>query len=306
MMRVGVVGVGAMGRNHARVLAELPEVELLGVADTNPETARIVAKQFSTTAFGTHRDLLAEKPDAVVVAVPTAVHEQVALDVVERGCHVLVEKPLADSVESGRRIIAAAERHNVTLMVGHIERFNPAVQVLKAFLDPKKLLLLEFTRVGPFPPRVKDVGVLVDLAVHDIDLALHLAEGEVTSLHALTSTAEGLKEDSAVLLLSLDTGVIVRITTNWLTPFKVRRIACAMTDAYVEADLLRRRVSTFTQSDEGAYTVRESAVPFQEPLLAEISEFLNAIAERRTPAVTGTDGLRALDIAIRAQQSGRS
>ena len=302
MIRVGVVGVGSMGRNHARVLAELPQAELIGVADSDHDRAKRVASEFSTRAFSSSSELIAQSPDAVILAVPTALHEEIALEIIEGGCHVLVEKPIAVTVESAKRIIASANQEKRVLMVGHIERFNPVVAVMKKKVRADNLLLLEFTRVGPFPPRIKDVGVLVDLAVHDIDLALYLTGSTVKSVHALASAASGPMEDSAVLLLSLDSGTIVRITTNWLTPFKIRKISCATTEGYVEADLLQRRVASYVQRDAGVYEVEEFAVPFQEPLKSEILEFLAAIEEGRSPAVTGADGLSALDIAIKAQR----
>ena len=189
-LRVAVIGVGAMGRNHARVYAEMPEVELVGIADADLATAQAVARRYGTQAYSDHIRLLDElRPDAVTVAVPTVEHLHVALECIEHGVHLLVEKPIAFTVEEGRQIIAAAEQAGVKLMVGHVERFNPAVLALKQHLAAGKLgrvFQIEAHREGPFPSRVQDVGVVIDLAVHDLDVMRYVSGCEVVRVYAET------------------------------------------------------------------------------------------------------------------------
>src|SRR5258708_26587868 len=165
VLRLGVVGGGVMGYNHARVLAEMPGVTLVGVADPDDKQADFVRRTLGCATVPDVADLLALGVDAVSVAAPTHLHRSIALTAVGKGVHVLVEKPIASSVEEGREIIAAARRAGVTLMVGHVERFNPAVQAIKEAIREEDILSIAITRVGPFPPRMSNVGVVIDLAV---------------------------------------------------------------------------------------------------------------------------------------------
>ncbi|RLF88563.1 gfo/Idh/MocA family oxidoreductase, partial [Thermococci archaeon] len=195
MLRVGVVGVGNMGRHHARIYSELSKegkVEFVGVADANLERAKEVASQFKTKAFGDYEELV-ERVDAVSIAVPTSLHRQVALEFIEHGANVLVEKPIAESIESAQEIIRAAKKNDVILMIGHVERFNPAVLKLKEILDENligKVVTLTAKRVGPLPPQIKDVGVIIDLAVHDIDVMSFLLERNVRKVYARAGSAK--------------------------------------------------------------------------------------------------------------------
>jgi UDP-N-acetylglucosamine 3-dehydrogenase len=168
-LRIGVVGVGTMGSNHARVLAGLSGVRLMGVADPDPAQRELVNRALGCPAVSDLDSLLKFGVDAVTIAAPTHLHREIALACIARGIHVLVEKPIASTVEEGHDIIRAARRADVTLMVGHVERFNPAVQAIKEAIRGENILSIAITRVGPFPPRMSNVGVVIDLAVHDID-----------------------------------------------------------------------------------------------------------------------------------------
>src|ERR1700716_3554376 len=169
-LRVGVVGAGVMGSNHARVLAGLPDTTLVGVVDPLPAHRARATELTGCRTFASLDELVAEGIDAVTIAAPTHLHHEIALACIAREIHVLVEKPIASSVEEGRDIVDAARRAGVTLMVGHVERFNPAVAAIKAAISGEDILSIAITRVGPFPPRMSNVGVVIDLAVHDIDL----------------------------------------------------------------------------------------------------------------------------------------
>jgi hypothetical protein len=299
-LRLGVVGVGVMGYNHARVLAEMPGVTLVGVADPDDKQADFVRRTLGCTTVPDIRDLLALGIDAVSIAAPTHLHRSIALAAVSRGVHVLVEKPIASSVEEGREIIAAARRAGVTLMVGHVERFNPAVQAIKEALRDEDILSIAITRVGPFPPRMSNVGVVIDLAVHDIDLISWFTESEIVEVQPQLSSAKAEREDIALLQFRTASGVLAHINTNWLTPFKARTVHVATKRKYVIGDLLTRQVTEcFGFQPDGSYSMRHLSVGHAEPLRSELSAFVAAVRTNSRPPVTGEEGVASLEIAIR-------
>ncbi|MGE3992786.1 Gfo/Idh/MocA family oxidoreductase, partial [Pseudorhodoplanes sp.] len=217
-LRVGVVGVGIMGANHARVFAGLPDVQLIGVADPNRAQRDLVTRVLGTPAVDNLDALLEMDIDAVTIAAPTHLHHEIALKCIARGLHILVEKPVASTVEEGRDIIGAARRAGVTLVVGHVERFNPAVQAIKQALAGEDILSIAITRVGPFPPRMSNVGVVIDLAVHDIDLIRWFTDSEIVEVQPQLSSAIAERGDIALLQFRTASGVLAHINTNWLTP----------------------------------------------------------------------------------------
>jgi len=303
-LRLGVVGVGVMGCNHARVLAEMPGVRLVGVADPDGKQAETVGRTLGCAAVPDIRDLLELGVDAVSIAAPTHLHRSVALAAIGRGVHVLVEKPIASSVEEGREIIAAARRAGVTLMVGHVERFNPAVQAIKEALRDEDILSIAITRVGPFPPRMSNVGVVIDLAVHDIDLISWFTESEIVEVQPQLSSAKAEREDIALLQFRTASGVLAHINTNWLTPFKARTVHVATKAKYVIGDLLTRQVTEcFGFQPDGSYSMRHLSVGHAEPLRAELSAFVTAVRTNTRPQVTGEEGVASLEIAIRCLDS---
>ena len=298
-LRVGVVGVGVMGSNHARVFAGLPGVELVGVADPDSKQADFVAKTLGCAAVATVDELLDLKLDAVTIAGPTHLHRDIALACIERGVHVLVEKPIASSVEEGNEIIAAARRAKVTLMVGHVERFNPAVEAIKEAIRGEDILSIAITRVGPFPPRMSNVGVVIDLAVHDIDLIRWFTDSDIVDVQPQVSSAVAEREDIALLQFRTASGVLAHINTNWLTPFKARTVIVATRGKYVQADLLTRQVTEcFGFQPDGSYSMRHLSVGHAEPLRAELLAFMSAVRSGEPPAVTGEQGVASLAIAI--------
>src|SRR5262249_9802748 len=226
-LQVGVVGVGVMGSNHARVFADLPGVELAGIADPDDKQREWVAGLLECPAFADVEELLAAGVDAVTIAAPTHLHQQLAISCIKRGVHVLVEKPIAPSVAEGRAIIAAAHHAGVVLMVGHVERFNPTVEAIKNAIRAEDILSIAITRVGPFPPRMSNVGVVIDLAVHDIDLIRWFTESEIVEVQPQLSNAMAEREDIALLQFRTASGVLAHINTNWLTPFKARSVTVA-------------------------------------------------------------------------------
>jgi hypothetical protein len=304
-LRIGVVGVGVMGSNHARVLAEIPGVDLVGVLDPDAGRREQVAAATGCRAFATLDELLAAGIDAATIAAPTHLHEEIALGCIGRGVHVLVEKPIASSVEEGRAIIAAARRAGVSLMVGHVERFNPTVATIKEAIRGEDILSIAITRVGPFPPRMSNVGVVIDLAVHDIDLIRWFTDSEIVDIQPQVSNAVAEREDIALLQFRTASGVLDHINTNWLTPFKARNVTIATRNKYIMADLLTFQVTEcYGFQPDGAYSMRHLSVGYAEPLRAELQAFVKAIRTGTPPAVTGEEGVASLEIAIRCLDRG--
>jgi predicted dehydrogenase len=245
-------------------------------------------------------ELLATNPDAVTIAAPTELHHSIALQCIERGIHVLVEKPIASTVEEGREIVAAARRAGVTMMVGHVERFNPAVEAIKEAVRGEQILSIGITRVGPFPPRMSKVGVVIDLAVHDIDLIRWFTDSEIVEVQPQLSSAIAEREDIALLQFRTASGVLAHINTNWLTPFKARTVTVATRAKYIMGDLLTRQVTEcFGFQPDGSYSMRHLSVGHSEPLRAELTAFTDAVRSGNPPPITGEQGVASLDIAIR-------
>lgn len=298
-VRIGVIGAGIMGQNHARVLAELPGVELAGIADPNRTQAMKVSKLLGCEAVAEHHALIELGLDAVSIAAPTHLHHQIALDCIAAGKHVLVEKPIAATVEEGRTIVGAARRAGVTLMVGHVERFNPAVEAIKKAVEGENILSIGITRVGPFPSRMSNVGVVIDLAVHDIDLIRWFTESEIAEVQSQLSSVRATREDIALLQFRTESGVLAHINTNWLTPFKARTVHVATENKYVIGDLITRQVTECSGfKPDGSYSMKHLPVSHAEPLRSELIAFVEAIRNGETPAVTGEEGVASLEIAI--------
>ena len=299
-LKIGVVGVGVMGSNHARVLSEMAGVELVGVVDPDRKQREFVAHTLGCAEFADLQALIGSGVDAVTIAAPTHLHHDLALVCIASGLHVMVEKPIAPTVEEGRAIVAAARRADVTLMIGHVERFNPAVESIKRAIKDQDILSIAITRVGPFPPRMSNVGVVIDLAVHDIDLIRWFTDSEIVEIQPQLSSAVAEREDIALLQFRTASGVLAHINTNWLTPFKARTIHVATRDKYLIGDLLTLQVTEcFGFQPDGSYSMRHLSVGYAEPLRAELRAFVDAIRDGRPPAVTGEEGVASLEVAIR-------
>src|SRR5277367_2721128 len=303
-LRIGVIGAGIMGSNHARVLAGLPDTTLVGIVDPLPEHRTRATELVGCRAFANLDDLIAEGVDAVTIAAPTHLHHEIALACIAHNVHILVEKPIASSVEEGREIVDAASRAGVALMVGHVERFNPAVAAIKQAISGEDILSIAITRVGPFPPRMSNVGVVIDLAVHDIDLIRWFTESDIVEVQPQLSSAVAEREDIALLQFRTASGVLAHINTNWLTPFKARSVTVATRDKYVMGDLLTRQVTEcFGFQPDGSYSMRHLPVGHDEPLRAELISFLHAVRTNSPPPVTGEDGVASLAVAIQCLES---
>lgn len=304
-LRVAVIGLGAMGSNHARVYGELPQAELVAVCDCDSARLERAARIDSTTVAGYtgYVQMLDEvRPDAVSVAVPTLSHYEAALACIARGVPVLVEKPLAATVDEGTRLRDAADARGTPLAVGHIERCNPAIAELKRRLDQGelgRLLQMRATRVGPFYDRQRDVGVVHDLATHDIDVMRYLSGQEVTRARAETQRGVRTEHDDAVMgVLRFDGGVTGALDVNWLTPEKRRELTVVGERGMFVADYIAQELRFFetaAAAEPSAAVVIE--IERDEPLRAELSAFLQAARGNVPPLVGADDAIAAMRVA---------
>jgi predicted dehydrogenase len=300
-VRVAVIGVGSLGQHHARILAALPEARLLAVVDHDASRAREIGARHGVPALTDHRDLDRDV-EAVTVAVPTSQHAEVASDCLLRGHAVLVEKPMAATVEQARAILAAAERAGRTLAVGHTERFNPVVRA--AVERAREARFIEAHRLGVFSDRSTDVDVVLDLMIHDLDIVLCLVRSELADLDAVGVAALTDKTDIANARLRFENGCVANLTASRISTDKVRKLRIFERDAYLSVDYARQEGLLYSlRRDPGAprpAIVREAlpVVP-EEPLQAELRAFLRRVRGEEAPVVTGAEGLAALEAAFR-------
>ena len=290
-----------MGRNHCRVLGELAGVEVCGLCDVAPQGEWVVPP------FRDYREMLDRVgPGAVIVAVPTPLHREVALECIGRGIDLLIEKPVAAGVEEGKAIAAASRAAGVKVAVGYIERFNPVVSALRRELTSREILSITFTRVGHNPPRIRNMGILADLAVHDIDLLRFITGKKILRSCVFGSNKiRASSEDNALLSFRLEGDLVAGITTNWLTPFKRRRIEVATHQAYYEADLITQELTEFSAyHDDNTFVTRHCLVSKGEPLHHELNAFVRYLQTgQRGDLATIQDSIETLAV---VEQGGES
>ena len=299
-VRVAVVGVGHLGRHHARLLAALPGVELTAVVDVNRARAEEIAAAHQVAALFDYRDVI-DRVDAVTIAVPTERHAEIGLAFLEAGIPALIEKPLARSLAEADALIEAAARNGVALAVGHTERFNPAVVAASPLLtDPR---FIEVHRLGTFPERSLDIDVVFDLMIHDLDVVLSLVHAEVESIEAVGVPVLTGRVDIANARLRFANGCIANLTASRISRERVRKIRFFQPATYLSIDYAAQKVERWglVRKDGAMPSIQggEVDVVNEEPLKRELADFVAAVRERRAPAVTGADGLRALSLAQR-------
>jgi predicted dehydrogenase len=297
-VRIAVVGVGYLGRHHARILASLPGAELLSVVDVNAARAQEVAAANGTRPLTDFRDLLGHV-DAVTLAVPTELHREIALPFLAAGVHVLVEKPMARSLAEADDMIQTAARTGAILAVGQTERFNPAVAAARPILsDPR---FIEVHRLGTFPERSLDIDVVFDLMIHDVDIVLSLVSSDVEAIEAVGVPVLTGRVDIANARLRFRNGCIANLTASRISRDRVRKIRFFQPMAYVSIDYAAQKLEIFrlVKGNGPAPAIEGGEVPIEneEPLKRELADFIEAIRERRPPIVTGEDGRRALALA---------
>jgi predicted dehydrogenase len=299
-LRAAVIGVGHLGKHHARILAAMPGVSLAGVVDVNRDRAAKIAAEYGTRAFGNVNEI-PDQLDVVVIAVPTESHAAIALPLIESGVHTLVEKPVAQTVKEADMLIAAARRAGVVLAVGHSERFNPAVAAARPHIkDPR---FIEVHRLGTSPERSLDIDVVLDLMIHDLDLILSVVASEVERVEAVGVPVLTSRVDIANARVRFKNGCIANLTASRISRESVRKIRFFQRDAYVSIDTAARDVEMWSLLPQpgSAPTIGggKLAVNGDEPLKAELEDFVAAVRDRRPPAVSGEEGRAALALAVR-------
>jgi UDP-N-acetylglucosamine 3-dehydrogenase len=312
-LRLGLVGLGSMGRNHLRVISNHPDTMLAAIADTDPAALEAAVAQTEAQGFADPLTMIADAElDGVVIAAPTTAHRALALAAIERGIGLLVEKPLAATVEDGLAIVAAARKRNVRVQVGHVERYNPAVLEMGRLLRSgwlSTIYAITSRRAGPFPARIRDVGVTVDLGTHDVDMLSWIAGERPVRVYAETAQRlHASHEDLTFGLLHFPSGATGFLDVDWLTPVKRRSLVAVGEEGMFELDYLTQKL-TFTRSNVerpqmiGGYATTFSGdvaeIPIQsiEPLRAQLDEFVRVLRTGERPYVDGEDGLWAVAMA---------
>src|SRR5438132_3327856 len=306
-VRVAVVGVGHLGQHHARLLASMDGVQLVGICDTNRTRAEEIASKFGGQVFAESRDLLG-RVDAVSVAVPTIAHVEIALPFLDAGIATLVEKPIASSVTEADRLVDAAERRGALLATGHTERFNPAVAAARPLISEPRFI--EIHRLGTFPERSLDIDVIFDLMIHDLDLLLSVVKSEVAAIEAVGVNVLTPKADIANARLRFASGCIANVTASRISRERVRKARFFQNDAYVSIDYAAQELEVFRlvkdSAKGGARPIIHGGkvdVTNEEPLRRELEDFVDAVRTRRKPGVTGRDGRDALALATRVAET---
>ena len=325
MTRVAVIGTGVMGKNHVRVYKEMPETELVAIVDQDPAMAEPASRYYGVPYYTDFHEMVQkERPEAVTVAVNTNAHFQVVSDLLEMGCHVLVEKPIAASLEEADRLIELAEQKERVLAVGHIERFNPAIVELKRRLMNQELgnvFQIHARRLGPFPPRIRDVGVVMDLAIHDLDIMQHLVGHDVTRLFAEAKrTLANSCEDLFVGTLRFDDNTIGLLEINWLTPTKIRELYLTGERGMYRVNYITQDLCFFENAEVNEHDFKalsllrgvsegsmiQYAIKKKEPLRAELETFIARVIGKDAPIVSGRDAKKALSLALALVESTRT
>jgi len=315
VIKAGVIGVGSMGQNHARLYSEL--TDLVGVYDVDRAQAKKVAERFGTRAFTSIDDLIG-RVEALSICTPTRKHFDVAIKAIKAGKSVLLEKPFTGDSKKAKSLCLASEKQGSALAAGFVERFNPVVAAAKEALREGrfgKLISLESRRVSSFPSRIRDVGVIMDLAIHDIDVIRHITSSEILAVYALGGRFSSTQfEDFANLLLEIRGGAIGFVETNWLTPMKVRRVSLTCSESFVQLDYIDQSLemasSKIEEIDPGnmfqiplEYDVRRTSLKKEEPLKRELEDFLDAVRSARTPQASGWDAVANLRVCEAASRS---
>ena len=308
-IRVGVFGVGALGQHHARIYTQLPETELVGIYDVDAARASQLAEQHHCRAFASVAELAAAV-EAASVVVPTHLHHDLALDLMDRGLHLLVEKPIASTTAEAEAMVTRAKAKGVILQVGHVERFNPVLAFLEAHAQAPRFI--EAHRLAPFPPpregmhpRGTEVSVVLDLMIHDLEIILHLVRSPVKEVRAVGVPVLSGSEDIANVRLLFENGCVANITASRISPERMRKIRVFTSESYISLDYQNQAGELFRKAATGI--VREE-VPIEkgEPLALELSSFAGCVARRDTPVVSGEHAAEALSLAVEITQRMRA
>jgi len=292
--RVGVVGVGHIGKNHARLYAELAAAEFTAVYDTDRAVAEQYAAEFGVKAAAS-LDEFAEQVDAASIATPTSTHFEIARDLLERGKHLLIEKPIADNTAHASKLAELAAAEGLVLQVGHVERFNPVLSALeKRLTNPR---FIEAHRLSPFPNRSTDIGVVLDLMIHDLEIILHLVRSSVESLDAVGVPVLSRSEDIANARIRFENGCVANITSSRISPERMRKIRVFQEDVYLSLDYQNQSGEMYRRTGKGLER-EEVEIEREEPLRRELASFIECATTGRAPKVSGFQAAAALELAV--------
>jgi predicted dehydrogenase len=294
ILKVGVAGVGHIGINHARIYAELPTCELAAVYDVNPKSAAAAARKYRTRATSSLEEFAA-LVEAASVATPTTSHHEIGSYLMDRGLHLLIEKPLAENSTHAHELAALARKKNLILQVGHVERFNPALHALEEKL--KNPRFLEVTRISPYPERSTDIGVVLDLMIHDLEIILHLVRSPVLSIDPVGIAVLSKGEDIANVRIRFENGCVANVTASRISMDRIRKIRVFQEDAYLSLDYQNQAGIIMTLDGK---KIRREKVEIRkgEPLKNELAAFVECAREGKQPRVSGQEAAAALDLAL--------
>jgi len=300
---VAVIGTGFWGKNHARIYKELPSTELVAICDVNPERAKAIADQYGVKAYTSSGQMLKNKEvEAISICTWSTVLAKEALKGLRAGKHVLVEKPMATNTKEAEKLCATAEQNDLVLTVGFLMRFIPGLQVIREAVEKKRigeLVCATAKRVSQWPERIGDVGVVKDMAIHDIDVMRFISQQDPVTVYAKMGSMKHRKfEDYAHIMLTYKNGESAFIESNWLTPYKTRTLTVTGSDAIMRLDYITQDMWIEQQKE-----TLQPRYPFQEPLKCELEHFAQCVLEKKRPLITGEDGVKALQIAEAAMRS---
>ncbi len=300
MVRVGVIGVGHIGAHHARIYSQIPHVKLAGVVDIDEKRREKVAGDYDTIPYANYGDIF-DKVDAVSVVVPTDLHYPVAKDFLRRGVHCLIEKPITRSLEEAGDLLSIARKKNLILQIGHIERFNSAiVEAQKYIKEPK---FIEAYRLGPYDPRTSNIGVVLDLMIHDIDIVLYLVRSPVKSIDAIGGSILSQNEDIANARIHFQNGCVANISASRVSLEKFRKIRIFQKDVYISLDYVKQSLKIYRKKGKEVKSMKDMMIlrpqlQKTDPLREELTHFVQCVEIGREPLVSGEHGRDALEIAL--------
>jgi len=301
-VKIAVIGAGSWGQNHIRVFSELEEVDLSAICDLDYSRAQATAKKYGVQPYSSFEKMLDEMDvNAITICTPTTTHYQIALTAIKHNKHIFIEKPMVSNSQEATKLLAEVNKQNVHLMVGFIERFNPGVQKVKNLIERThfgEVVLFFARRVGRWPMRIGDVGVVKDTAIHDLDIVRYMFGQDPQSIYAQIGSLGHRFEDYAQIMLGFGGIQTAFIEANWLTPRKVRFLTVTCENAQITLNYLTQQVLI-----EDVYGSRDVSPSWEEPLKLELTNFVKSVIEDRKPAITGVDGLKALTLAELAIKS---
>lgn len=310
-VRVAVVGVGRMGQYHVGVYSEIPDVRLIGIADINEMRGKEIAEKYNTKSYSDYKKLLG-KVDVASIAVPTSLHYKIAKDFLQAGTNILIEKPITRSIDEARELFNIAEKKKLTLHIGHVERFNGAVQELKKIVDNP--LFIESRRLGPYDPRIQDDGVVMDLMIHDIDIILNLLNSKVRDINVVGKSVFSDKDDLCNVQLEFENGCLATITASRATQHKIRTLAITQKDKYIFLDYTNQDIHIHRQAFS-EHSIRKQELRYKQesfterifvhrenPLKIELKHLIDCAANGAERKVSVEDEIYSLQIALEIEK----